>query len=114
MLTQPPPDTHPDAALLAVERQLEEGLILTDTPARAWDDATTDRARRLIERQVDVTLERIGHLQEEIAATPACTLAGAAVQLWRLAAHVDEDGAAVALLASVTAAVEGAVGAETM
>ena len=82
----PPPDTHPDAALLALERDLEEALILADTLARAWDEATTDQGRRLIERQADVTLERIARLQQEIAATPARTLAGGAVQLRRLQA----------------------------
>ena len=114
-LPAPPPDTHPDAALLALERELEEALMLCDTLARAWDEATTDQGRRVIERQANVTLERIAGLQEEIATTPARTLAGAEVQLRRLAVHVDEkNAAAVALLASVTAAVEGAVGVVTM
>ena len=65
-----PLDTHPDAVLLALERELEGALILADTLTRAWDEATTDQGRRQIERQADVTLERIARLQREIAATP--------------------------------------------
>ena len=55
-------------------------------------------------RELDDTLDRIFELQRGIVTTPARTLAGAAVQLRRLAVHVGEEDA-VALLASVTAAV---------
>ena len=82
-----------------------EALILTDTLARAWDEATTDQGRRLIERQADVTLERISELHRQIVTTPARTLAGAAVQLRRLSVHVDEKNAAMAALVTAIAAV---------
>ena len=82
--------------------------MLCDTLARAWDEATTDQGRRLIERQADVTLERIGHLQEEIAATQTRTLAGAAVQLRRLGAMLDGDALDRRLVASALRVVETA------
>ena len=77
-MLKPPPDTHPDAALLAMKHELEEALMLADTLTRAWDEATTDQGGRQIERQADVTLERIARRQQEIAATPARTIAGTA------------------------------------
>jgi hypothetical protein len=76
----------------------------------AWPKGPTAMERWKIGSRHEECLTRIAELEELIAGTEAQTLAGAAVQLRRLDAMLDdEDEVAVALLESALEVVEGEV-----
>ena len=83
-MLEPAPDTHPDAALLAMEGELERLLMRWEDLRAAWPKGRTAVERARLGRKVDDTLDRISDIHRQIVTTPARTLAGAAVQLRRL------------------------------
>lgn len=103
-----PKPTDVDADLIAWEAELEAALSEFGrlTEACRTSRSAVERARAGRERE-DL-LDRIGELQVLIARTPAQSLAGAAVQLRRLAAMLESERAtpALRLVESVRQAVE--------
>ena len=102
-----PESTSLDAQLLAMEGELKRLLIRSEGLRAAWPKGRTAVDRARIGREVDDTLDRISELHRQIVTTPAHTLAGAAVQLLRLAVYVGEkDGALGSLVTRIAAVVE--------
>ncbi len=124
----PAASKKPGAGLVELERQLEGALIEYERLREAWPKEPGALARAEIGRQVEDALGRIYGLHHAITRTQAETLPDAAVQLRRLAALFDGQGASILslqaalegqnetaqrLLASALAAVEAADGPRT-
>lgn len=99
-----------DRALVAMEQEIS-ALVVGLVPLQAaWPKlpCAVDRART--GRRIEQILIRIGELHHDIASIQAEGLTGAAVQLRRLTARMDEaDELSQAMFASVLVAVEDAI-----
>ncbi len=100
----PAASKKPGAGLVELERQLEGALIEYERLREAWPKEPGAVARAEIGRQVEDALGRIYGLHHAITRTQAETLPDAAVQLRRLAALFDGQGASIL---SLQAALEG-------
>ncbi len=120
----PAASTRPSATLVEMELELTRLLIEYDDLETAWPKEPGAVARAEIGRQVEDALGRIYELHHAITGAQAETLPDAAVQLRRLAALFDGQGAPILslqaalegqnetaqrLLASALAAVEAAI-----
>ncbi len=94
----------PAAGLVELERQLECALIEYEHLSQAWPKESHVLSRAKAGRQVENLLGRIYETQHAIATSQAKTLPDAAVQLRRLAALFDGQGASIL---SLQAALEG-------
>ncbi len=92
------------AGLVDLERELETLLVEYESLSLAWPKEPHAVARAEIGRQVEDALGRIYELHRAITRAQAETLPDAAVQLRRLAALFDGQGASIL---SLQAALEG-------
>ena len=95
---------EPGAGLVDLERELEALLVEYESLSQAWPKEPHVVARAEIGRQVEDALGRIYELHRAITRAQAETLPDAAVQLRRLAALFDGQGASIL---SLQAALEG-------
>ncbi len=95
---------EPGAGLVDLERELETLLVEYESLTLAWPKEPHVVAGAGIGGQVEDALGRIYELQRAITRTQAETLPDAAVQLRRLAALFDGQGASIL---SLQAALEG-------
>ena len=97
----------PVTSLSALEQRLEACLIELEKTHRARPSLPTALARAEAGERIDRLLNNIAELQRLIDASPAETLADAAVKLRRLGAYI-EQGQPARLLAGALGAVERA------
>ena len=84
-----------DAALLAYEAEFEALVLEWQQLDAAWPKGKTPMERWQIGRRHQAYLIRIRELHRDIAEAEAKTLAGAAVQLRRLRAVLDDESSVV-------------------
>ncbi|MGH6660274.1 MAG: hypothetical protein ACREB6_01930, partial [Rhodospirillales bacterium] len=95
----PPPAPSADP-LVAIERELTELVLEHQALREAWPKAPGAVERAAIGRQVEDAAQRISDLRLAIIGMPARTIAGASVQLRRLAAMLDRTEPGKRLAAS--------------
>ena len=95
----------PTASLPALEHHLEAALLELQKLELARPSLPTALARAEAGERIDELLDAIAELQRMIDASPAETLADAAVKLRRLGAYI-EEGQPARLLAGALGAVE--------
>ena len=107
--------THPDAALIAHEAELEALVLEWQQLDAAWPKGKTPMERWQIGRRHQAYLIRIRELHRDIAEAEAKTLAGAAVQLRRLRAVLDDESSVVeGLLEGALKVIEMAVSSQPL